>query len=82
MAAAAAARRKSVQRVSWTHLHSAVDPGQNSSHSGVNSRLVGLGAARTPAGDARQVPAVLTLTHQGAATVALRDAMHTLEVCY
>lgn len=61
----------------WTRLHVAVDPGQDAAHFGVNSRLVGLGAALAPAGEARQVPAVPTLTHQRPTAVALTGSTHT-----
>lgn len=53
------------------HLHLAVYPGQELRHFSVHAGLIPLAAARPPAGDPCQVPAVVLLTDQGPSAVPL-----------
>lgn len=46
-----------------------MDPGQQGTDLGVDTRIVGLGTANTPGHDAMQ----LSVTHQGTAGVTLRE---------
>lgn len=61
----------------YSHLHSAVDPRQNTPDFGVNARLAFFTAASPPAGDPHQVPTALSLTHQRSTTVTLGKNVHT-----
>lgn len=63
--------------LSSSHLHVAVDPGQDTPDFGVNTGLVSFTAAFTPAGDAHQEPTVSILTHQRSTAVPLRKRVHT-----
>lgn len=63
----------------FSHLHGAVDPRQNSTDFGVNSRFVLLPASSAPACDPYQVPRTvsLILAHQRSTTVTLINANHS-----
>lgn len=54
-----------------SHLHLAVDPGEDFRHFGVHTGLVPLATARAPASDSGQVPAAVLLTDQGPPAVSL-----------
>lgn len=53
------------------YLDHVINPAQEFSNFGVNSRVVGLSAARTPAHDTHQPPHVFILAHQRTPAVPL-----------
>lgn len=53
------------------YLDHVIDPAQEFSDFGVNSRMVGLGAARTPADDSHQPPHIFILAYQRTPAVTL-----------
>lgn len=52
-------------------MHACVDPGQNTTDSGVNPRFVFFTTASSPAGNPHQVKATLSLAYQRSTTVTL-----------